>query len=114
MSIADELPWYDGVPGVVECGEGWHELIRRLHDRVVGIDPGYKVTQVKEKFGGLAFYVFLSEGLDDLLRERVYHVMSEAEEESFRTCEVCGKPGQLNNGPWYRTLCEIHQRLSSA
>lgn len=110
--IKDELPWMDGVPRVVACDEGWDALIRRLHNRLVGIDPDYRVTQVKEKFGGLRYYTYTSPDLDDMLRQRAWEFISEAEEESLRTCEICGEPGELNDGPWYRTRCEVHERLA--
>lgn len=109
--LVDELPWMEGAPAAVTCSEGWDDLIRRLHNRMVGIDPGYRAVQVKEKFGGLRFYVVFSEGLDQMLRDRAYEFIREAAEESYRTCEVCGEPGELNDGPWYRTLCEVHERL---
>lgn len=109
--LKDELPWYPGLPAVVACDEGWDDLIRRLHNRLVGIDPDYRVTQVKEKFGGLRYYVMFSDGLDEMLRGRAYEFITEASEESLHTCEVCGEPGELNDGPWFRTLCVVHERL---
>lgn len=106
--LAGELPWLEGVPPVVACNDGWHILIRMLHNRLLGIDPDYRVTQVKEKFGGLRYYVLFSEGLDDMLRGRAWEFISEAEEESLHICEICGQSGQLNEGPWYRTRCDLH------
>lgn len=110
MSIADELPWMEGVPQAVACSEGWDDLIRRLHNRLVGIDPNYRVMQVKEKFGGLRYYIEPSQGLDEMLCRRLYEVEYEAEAESFHICEVCGEPGETRGGSWYRTLCDTHHR----
>lgn len=112
--LKEILPWMDGVPKAVSCSEGWDDLIRRLHDRVVGIDPNYRVTQVKEKFGGLRYYVMDDPDLDDTLRQRVWDFISEAEEESYRICEVCGEPGETRGGSWYRTLCDAHHREREA
>lgn len=59
-------------------------------------------SQVKEKFGGLRFYV---NSADDA----VYALINMAESMSVRTCEVCGSPGKQNSGGWIKTLCETHR-----
>jgi hypothetical protein len=38
------------------CGTGWKKLLEDLHDDLVKIDPDYKLSQFKEKFGTLRFY----------------------------------------------------------
>lgn len=114
MSIADELPWMEGVPKAVACAEGWDDLIRQLHNRLVGIDPDYRVVQVKEKLGGLRYYIEPSPGLDEMLCRRLTDVEYEAEAESFHICEVCGEPGELRLRGWHRTLCDIHHREREA
>jgi hypothetical protein len=60
-------------------------------------------AQVKEKFGGLRFYI--SNG-DDV----VYGMISLAENLSYRTCEECGSPGTPRKGAWIRTLCDTCDR----
>lgn len=65
------------------------------------------VSQVKEKFGGLRFYV---DGGDDV----VYGMISMAESMSYRTCEVCGNPGKANSEGWITTLCETHRNEKEA
>ena len=60
------------------------------------------VSQVKEKFGGLRFYV-------DYADDVVYGMISMAESMSYRTCEVCGSPGTSNSHGWITTLCETHR-----
>lgn len=60
-------------------------------------------AQVKEKFGGLRFYV---NNCDDY----VHGVISMAESMSYRTCESCGGRGSRRSGGWIRTLCDAcHQ-----
>lgn len=56
-------------------------------------------AQVKEKFGGLRFYI---SGGDDV----VDGMISLAENLSYRTCEDCGAPGAPRKGGWVRTLCD--------
>jgi predicted HicB family RNase H-like nuclease len=58
-----------------------------------------RAAQVKEKFGGLRFY--MTSGTDE-----IYNLISEAEAKSRETCEECGKPGEERSMPWIRTLCD--------
>jgi len=62
-------------------------------------------AQVKEKFGGLRFYI--SNG-DDV----VYGMISLAENLSSRTCEDCGAPGTPRKGAWIRTMCDKCDTIS--
>lgn len=79
------------------CGPGWEKLILPLIEKANLEDA--TVLQVKEKFGGLRFYV--SGGSDEL-----YDMIDKAEDESLRTCEMCGAPGKLmKKGGWYKTVC---------
>lgn len=62
------------------------------------IIPQVEAVQVKEKFGGLRFYIAGgNEKIDDLI--------SFAESMSECTCEQCGRPGEQNKGGWISTLC---------
>ena len=56
-------------------------------------------AQVKEKFGGLRFYV---DNADDYTSG----VIALAESMSYRTCEDCGVPGKQTGRGWIRTLCD--------
>jgi RNA polymerase-binding transcription factor DksA len=58
-----------------------------------------KAAQVKEKFGGLRFYM-TSEN------DEIRKLISEAEALSYETCEECGKPGEERDTRWIRTLCD--------
>ena len=60
-------------------------------------------VQVKEKFGGLRFYVQAS-------TDKHYHYISFAESMSYRTCEVCGSPGERYTDGWHQVLCETHAK----
>ena len=85
------------------CGDGWFDIIDDLSRRITELDKRDGVqteaVQVKEKFGTLRFYV-------DGGSEGVWEAISEAEGRSAVTCEECGKPGQLREGGWLRTLCD--------
>jgi len=60
------------------------------------------VSQVKEKFGGLRFYVHSA-------TNEQYAYINFAESMSYRTCEVCGDKGKPNRGGWIVTRCRKHQ-----
>lgn len=104
-----------------EHGDGWYDIIdaacltiqnhvdwkRRTEpfakmssDDFDQLHQPYAV-QVKEKWGGLRFYV-------DNCDEHTRGVLSMAESMSFRICEVCGSPGKKRSGGWIKTLCDIH------
>ena len=59
------------------------------------------VTQVKEKFGTLRFYVGAA-------TDEHYNYIRFAEALSARTCEVCGAPGKMRGHGWYYTDCDEH------
>jgi hypothetical protein len=62
-------------------------------------------VQIKEKFGGLRFYV-------QAATDTHYHYISFAESMSYRTCEQCGAPGKTYTDGWHKTLCDIHAEMS--
>jgi len=81
-------------------GNGWRPLVEKLVDDIIKIDPTIEVTQVKEKFGGLRFYV---SGASD----EVYDLIEKAEKESYDICEECGtKENVTTKGSWLLTLCD--------
>lgn len=59
------------------------------------------VSQVKEKFGTLRFYIH-SGSVEH------YNYISFAESMSACTCETCGKPGKRLGRGWIYTACEEH------
>lgn len=60
------------------------------------------VLQVKEKFGGLRFYI----GGGD---KHINDLISKAEKESFEICEYCGSIDDVKQtrGGWIKTLCWV-------
>jgi hypothetical protein len=87
-------------------GDGWYGILKEL---IIGIKAGdtkekngwiTKVTQCKEKFGGLRVYVTgTSKKNWDLIRK--------AEEKSYAVCEETGSEvevGTWNDG-WVKTIC---------
>jgi len=58
-------------------------------------------AQVKEKFGGLRFYI--DGGTDEH-----YNYIRFAESMSYKTCEVCGAPGTYYPFGWHHVACDEH------
>jgi hypothetical protein len=84
-----------------EVGEGWTPLLLRLVDDLFTLGWDGQLLQVKEKFGGLRFYI---DGGSETIHERI----GQAENESHGTCEKCGAPGGIGPGYyWLKTLCEF-------
>jgi hypothetical protein len=92
----------------LDIGAGWHDLVVDLDRAIAIIDPGYRLAQVKEKFGGLRYYCMV--GIDNRLPHdasaRVHALVAMAEEKSYHLCEACGGEGQLRTRfGWMKTLC---------
>ena len=88
-----------------ECEDGWFDLLKDLIALLESVmtdsEQPLIVAQVKEKFGGLRFYVYNSNDVCD-------GYIDWAERRSWKTCCRCGTPGTMktNNG-WSSVLCEI-------
>jgi len=91
------------IPFGIETGDGWFKIIDQLSADITLLDEKNGTTtiavQVKEKFGALRFYV--ESGSD-----AVYDLIDAAEEESLKTCEMCGEPGELRGVGWVSTMCD--------
>lgn len=81
--------------------EGWYPLVLKLMQDLVAIGWNKQIAQVKEKFGGLRFYIM--EGNDP-----IWELIEKAENASFDICESCGatdKVGTESIYGWYKTYC---------
>lgn len=88
-----------------EINNGWFGLVKELIEKCIALGWNKETCQIKEKFGGLRFYI--NSASDD-----VSEAINEAEEKSFKVCEVTGNPGELRTDlGWYRTLSdEIYEQ----
>lgn len=91
---------------VKSVGPGWEQLIRKLVEDLFINGWDGSLLQVKEKFGGLRFYI--GKGNDIL-----WSIISTAETASLSICEICGEPGKLRDGGWIKTLCDTHAKEQS-
>lgn len=83
--------------------DGWREIVENLYDDLVVMGWNRDLFQVKEKFGGLRFYI--GEGSGEM-----FDRIAKAENASQTTCMVCGNPGKKTGRGWILTLCEEHER----
>lgn len=100
MEVKVDGGWVDSV------GDGWASLVQPLIDRA-NLE-GAKILQVKEKFGGLRFYI--GGGSPGLQQD-----IEDAELKSYHTCEDCGETEGVTTSAgghfWLRTLCPAcHQK----
>ena len=86
---------------IAGVGNGWLGLIKELIEEAIKLGWDRQVCQIKEKFGGLRFYI---NGAPD----GVHKLIREAENKSYEICEVCGEPGEMRKGGWIVTLCDKH------
>lgn len=95
----NNINWLSQIP------PGWHALVQPLIDRCA--QEGVSIDQVKQKFGGLRFYV-------RSCSDEFHAAINAAEKRSFIICEECGKPGRLRDDRSYiRALCDPHARRSN-
>lgn len=89
--------------GYFSIGPGWYGLVKTLIEKAIEKGWDKEICQVKEKFGGLRFYI------NGAPRE-VFDVISEHEKLSYKICEECGSAGAVRTGGWIRTLCDEHYK----
>lgn len=92
-----------------DLSPGWKTLVDTLCSileyKIINLpeeirDSAY-CAQVKEKFGGLRFYMSQSS-------PEMEGAISMAEDMSMHICETCGMPGKRRGGGWILTLCDLH------
>ena len=125
QKLKDEFsPIYNALHFGFECHDGWYNLLYDLSKAIYskaqekGLHLGYHsspyndsslyfyVQQVKEKYGTLRFYT--SSHFDD-----IEDLIELAEKQSEITCEMCGKLGEMNDGPWFSVKCETCRNKTS-
>ena len=115
--VAEDYPkvFQGGRPrGGMGMGAGWENLLRELLQAIEDLLPAesnFKVAQIKEKFGGLRFYIE-PVGVPREIRTKIQRLIDFTEGLSFVTCEVCGSRGEPGPGSsphgWIKTLCPEH------
>jgi len=100
MSIKERLR--KGMGCYTDIPKGWKELVYQLDLDLSVIDPDYVIDQIKEKFGGLRYYISSS-----VYTEEMRNLIDKAEEKSFNMCLFCGNLAEPKNyDGWYATICK--------
>lgn len=92
-----------------EVEDGWEPLVRYAlteieaeRQRLLKSEPekaDFRVSQIKEKFGGLRIHLWGG-------NERVRAIINHAEWASFTICEMCGTTSGITvAGGWIKALC---------
>ena len=83
-------------------GDGFYKIIDTMAKKLTAYAKKHKIvlecTQLKEKWGLLRVYTNVG-------NSAIYKIIAKAEHASARTCEICGRPGTINKGPWYSVRC---------
>lgn len=103
----------------IECDSGWFQLIdelsEELNEKAKQYAPGtISVVQIKEKFGGLRYYVNYTDGLPEEDIFDIEQIICRYENLSHKTCQQCGKGGTIcaRTAYWVSTLCrECYDKL---
>jgi hypothetical protein len=123
---ADFPTLYKEYNSVFDIGDGWFDLIYELSSKLEPLSKSINgvivPVQIKEKFGGLRYYLGYHNAisfkeLDSEPVAGIYKQMlefeSDYEAKSFHICEACGKPGETSNKKkqsWLKTYCEEHNK----
>ena len=98
-----------------DIGDGWFSIVDRLSARL-SADASLHVWQLKEKFGRLTVYFCDGdETAASSLDTMTDAALDEAADESMRTCEVCGQPGNRDKRRhWVSVRCETCRQIDDA
>lgn len=91
----------------VRVGEGWKTIINELIHKLIDMGWDKDLAQVKEKFGGLRFYIGKA-------TPEMYEVVHEVENKTRTMCEACGQPGKIGDYGGSRVFlcfCETHGKM---
>ncbi|KAK6508002.1 hypothetical protein TWF481_006421 [Arthrobotrys musiformis] len=96
----EEPPGYHAQPGWVKsrwenndyyvekfAGNPWYPIIKDTHEEIKSLVPNYNITQIKEKYGELCYYVEFPEVIEpkngyttsEQIQTRVYEIIAYAE-----------------------------------
>lgn len=80
---------------------GWVPLVNELHATLVAVMGDYQLEQASQKSGGLRYLTV------PVARGEAADLITAARGVSYRTCELCGKPGGRAAGQ-FSTRCDRH------
>lgn len=132
-----QFSFLDEHPYMYERYQGWWQILVRLCrqvDELLGDEKArFRWVQIKEKWGTGRFYWRLGDdtalhvdlqmpeavahlelGPKSHLGKRIQELVHAAQEDTSRTCMVCGTAGKLDRSGWWLTLCPEHSAVRAA
>ena len=89
LDLLSHFKDYDNFSPSLDIGPGWIPIIVDLHSSILSILPNYTILQIKEKFGGLRYYIVdNSDYVTPQIQQEANHLIRLAEQKSFQTCEL--------------------------
>lgn len=109
--LADTYPNIFTEPLWISCNEGWHDLIDDLSRKISEAADRFPhrsvtVVQIKEKFGGLRYYLNYEDMNDDSIHV-IEKIVRDTESKSYKICEDCSGEADICSPKhyWMKTLC---------
>ncbi len=93
------------------CEIGWYDLIDKLCEDIMSICiqdniPVPAVSQVKEKFGMLCFYIDVPDNNYSLYHNVIDRIVK-AQRDSYNICEICGSTEDIGiTTSWLQIVCK--------
>ncbi len=81
---------------------GWYNLVVKMLNDLLAAGWDGETAQIKEKFGVLRLYT------NGNWSEEMDAIYDKAEADSFKTCAVCGEPGEMFYKGWISPYCKEH------
>ena len=90
----------------IDVDEGWYQIVVDCSKAIDAIYPHYKILQIKQKFGGLRFYLDIHGDATKEQCNEIYKTIRKYEKIAEQTCEATGLPGVPMKSPygWLKTL----------
>jgi len=96
-------------------GKGWLPMLKTLCQKIETIlaeqpedQRDFRMAQVKSKFGGLRFYYDYMQPRDEEAAKCIDELVHKAENDSYKTCSVCGVPGTPRE--WGNVRCDACEK----
>jgi len=116
----------------IQCGDGWYDLIYKLCSDIESVltadgttdDDWPHVLQIKEKFGGLRFYISRSGKSEVSMSapgfvevrpvsdvDAIGDLIEAAEDKALEVCEDCSAPGTMYRDGWWHVKCDACEKI---
>lgn len=112
--LIKDFPLLYGEGLSIACRDGWYDLLYELSEKLEKIikenwdSENHPVAfQVKEKFGGLRFYLDFPHRPNPA-STKIHDIVLEYERQSYQVCEFCGSTNDVSRSAsgWIKSKCK--------